>query len=234
MGNVIHLASKEKKMNRYFLSIPVTDYREARALGSRTNWEIIEALRDAGSAGLTAKEMMKQLNLSKNTVYGAIKFLEGPSQDASWVESRRPPKKHPGKKKTEEKYREVIVHGKPERIELIGTATRIYVEEVPFGQSFVAQDFTDAIDPIIEKAVSELKEKWAQTIDLVIEECKKGDKKRFFPDHDRPCDICGVKHEAVEFLQAISTVLEIALYNAVNEKLFAKHGFGHPKPERVY
>lgn len=36
-----------------------------------------------------------------------------------------------------------------------------------------------------------LKEKCAEIIDLVIEECKKDDKKEFFPDHDdRPCEAC--------------------------------------------
>jgi len=233
VGKVIHLSRvKEKKMNRYFHSIPVCDYRQARALGSRTNWEIIEALRDAGSAGLTAKEMMKELSLSKNTVYGALRFLEGPSEDSAWIVSRRPPK-HPGKKHQEEKFRTVKGEKElPQRIELVGTATRIYVEEVPFGRGYVDADFAEVINPIVKKAVLELKEKWAEIIDSVIEQCKKDKKKEYFPDHDdKPCEECGVKHEAYEFVEAVSTILHQELMDSLPKELFSKHGFGCPKQD---
>ena len=222
--------SIKKETNRYFNSIPVTDSKEARALGSRTNWEVIEALRDVGSKGLTAKEIMKELGVSKNTVYSALKFLEAPSGYYSWVSSRRPPR-HPGKKKENEKYRKIITdEDTVAKIELAGTATRIYVEEIPWGRASVDEDFAHAINPVIEKGVLELKERYAKIIEMAIEEIKKKEKVKFFPNLDeRECEFCGVKHEAMEFVEAISYILHMRLSESIGDELFPKYGFGHPK-----
>lgn len=233
--------STYKKVNRYFESISIKDSSEANILGSQTNWEILEALADVGSRGFTAKELMNQLGLSKNTVHNALKILKG----ADFVLSQRP-QKRPGPKSQQDKIRfspkkDVELSSKKddeaitdfERDELDGTATRIYVHDVPWRPE-VDEDFKEIIKPIIEKAVSDLKDKYRNIIFEAMDEVWAKENGKFFPKNDNlPCKECGVTHESVECVEAISYFLHMKLSRSIRDELSQKYNFGHPKPIKL-
>jgi predicted ArsR family transcriptional regulator len=107
-----------RKVNRYLISIPIVDIHEAKILGSDTNWNIINVLRDAGAEGLSAEQISKEIRVPIHSVYGDLKqlqaagLIEGTIRRPSWG---RPPK--------ETKQRS---GGKP---------TKIYTENIPWGYS---------------------------------------------------------------------------------------------------
>lgn len=60
----------------YLLNYNVTEWKEARALSSESNWRILEYLREVGPKGATAREVSKELSMPIQTVFAQLAELE--------------------------------------------------------------------------------------------------------------------------------------------------------------
>lgn len=179
-------------MNKYFITIPVSDWQLAKLLGSETNWKILETLRNVGMNGLSAEEISKQIKVPKSTVYNILDKLASAGVAESTM--RRP---HWGRPPDEFKTR---FRGKP---------TRVYIECVPWGEWAFDEEFLDSLDPIlegIEKNVDDLRKKWLSILEKIISAYQTDEREKFFA-HDAIHERCGRSHEGMEFLYAISLEL---------------------------
>ncbi len=179
-------------MNKYFVTIPVFNWQNAKLLGSETNWKILEVLRDVGIDGLSADEISKKINVPISSVYSILSKLAA----AELVEStvRRPSVGRPSK---EEKQR---FEGKP---------TRVFMENVPWGRSEFDEEFIESLIPVLEdmdKNVDELRKKWLSILERILSAYQADNLKNFFPQ-DAIHEACGHSHEGYEFLDAVSLAL---------------------------
>lgn len=201
----------ERKVNKYFVSIPIIDWREAKLLGSETNWRILEVLRDSGVDGLSTKEISEKIEVPIPSVYSILSKLEA----TGWVESTmyRPSWGRPSKE-VKERF-----GGKP---------TKVFIETVPWGLSGFDEEFIESLDPVlknIKKNVDELREKWLSILEKIISTYQSDDLKKFFPQ-DAIHEKCGYSHEASEFLHAISLELLLKMLEGKDfEQLAKRHKF---------
>lgn len=180
----------ERKVNRYFITIPVSGWQIAQILGSETNWDILETLRDAGIEGLTAEQISEKTQTPKSTVYNVLSKL----QAADWVDSGKK-RKGWGRPKKENQQR---VGGKP---------SKFYIQTVDWGNTQFDEDFIDSLDPLLEQYKDKLKRPWLEVLGEIVTKYKTDDElKDFFPK-DPIHEKCGTSHEAIEFLLATSLAL---------------------------
>jgi len=180
----------ERKVNRYFITIPVSSWQIAQILGSETNWDILETLRDAGIEGLTAEQISEKTQTPKSTVYNVLSKL----QAADWVDSGKR-RKGWGRPKRKDQQR---VGGKP---------SKFYIQTVEWGNTQLDEDFIDSLDPLLEKYKDKLKKPWLKVLGEIVTKYKTDDElKDFFPK-DPIHEKCGASHEAIEFLLATSLAL---------------------------
>jgi len=200
-----------RKVNKYFVTIPVYSWQIAKLLGSETNWKTLEVLRDVGIDGLSTEEISKKIRVPKSSVYSILSKLSA----AGWVEStmRRP---SCGRPSEEEKQR---FGGKP---------TRVFMENIPWGRSEFDQEFIESLDPVledIEKNVDELRGKWLSILEKIVSAYEKDDLKKFFPQ-DAIHEECGYSHEGLEFLYAISLELVSEILHGKDfDELARRHKF---------
>jgi hypothetical protein len=201
-----------RKVNKYFVARPVSTWQSAKLLGSETNWKVLETLRDVGVEGLSAEEISKRIGVPKSSIYSILNKLEA----ADWVESsmRRLPWGRPQK---EAKQR---FGGKP---------TKVFIEKILYWDvGECDEDFANSLDGVLTamgKDMDELKEKWLSILEKITSTYQTGDLKEFFPQ-DRIHEDCGLSHEGVEFLYAISSeLLRKILENDKFEEFGRKHKF---------
>lgn len=201
----------ERKVNKYFVTIPVCDWQMAKLLASETNWKILEALRDVGTEGLSAEQISEEIRVPKPSVYSILSKLE----TIGWVEStmKRPPWGRPSNK-TKQRF-----SGKP---------TRIFIETAPWGEDALDIEFIESLDPVLKDMksnVDELKEKWLSILEKIVLIYQTDNLKKFFPKepiHDK----WGHSREALEFLRAISHELVWEILNGKDfDELARKHKF---------
>lgn len=202
----------KRKVNRYFVTIPVGKWEHAQQIGSETNWIILQTLRDAGIDGCTVNELAKKTNISKSTIYNVLSKLRA----GEWVESERR-RFGWGRPKKEVKER---LGGKP---------ARVYIEKVPWGDIEFDDDFLEnlpPVSPLMDKYKNELSKIWLAFLDEIVTKFKTDkDLEKFFPK-DAIHEACGWSHEAREFLYAISyLMIEELLDDDDFEKLARKHKF---------
>jgi predicted ArsR family transcriptional regulator len=200
-----------RKVNKYFVAIPVSNWQIAKLLGSETNWKILEVLRDVGIGGLSAEEISKKIRVPKSSVYSILSKLAA----ANWVESTMK-RQHWGRPSKEAKQR---FGGKP---------TRVFIENVPWGCNEFEEEFIKSLDPILEdmeKNVDELREKWLSILEKIVSAYQTEDVEKFFPQ-DAVHEECGYSHEGTEFLTAISfNLLWKMLEGKDFEELARRHKF---------
>jgi hypothetical protein len=181
----------DRKVNRYFVTIPIFNIKEAKLLGSETNWEVLEVLRDAGINGLSAEEISKEMKIPIQSIYGVLSkleaadLIEGSVRRAAWGRPTKEAKQRSG--------------GKP---------TKVYTENIPWGYSQINDEFMESLDPLLndmEQNLNDLRMKWLSILEKVVCTYETGDLK-FFPQ-DAIHQECGSSHEAAEFLRAISLAL---------------------------
>jgi DNA-binding transcriptional ArsR family regulator len=180
-------------VNKYFITIPVSDWQIAKLLGSETNWKILEVLRDVGINGLSAKEISKKTDVKESTVYtilsklAAAKYVESTKRRPAWGRPPEEAKQHIGEK-----------------------PTRVFIESVPWGYPQFDEEFDESLDPVLEhmeKNVDELRKKWLSILEsILLTYQKEDDLKKFFPQ-DSIHEKCRRSHEGFEFLDAISLAL---------------------------
>ena len=59
----------------YMRNFAVRNWKQASALGTESNWKVINEVRNSGTAGTTAKEISKKLDLPLSTVYASLKMF---------------------------------------------------------------------------------------------------------------------------------------------------------------
>lgn len=200
-----------RKVNKYLVTIPVSNWEDAKLLASETNWKILELLRDVGIDGLSAEEISEKIEVPISSIYNILSKLTA----KEWAEStmRRSRWGRPSK---EAKQR---FGGKP---------TKVFIQNAPWGESRFDEDFIESLDPVledVEKNVSELAEKLLSILDKIASRYQNDDLKKFFPQ-DAMHEQCGHSHEGFEFLTAISlALLWKILYSKRFEDLAKRHGF---------
>lgn len=200
-----------RKVNRYFISIPIVDIHEAKILGSDTNWNIIDVLRDTGAEGLSAEQISKEIKVPIHSIYGDLKqlqaagLIEGTIKRPAWG---RPPKKI--------KQRS---GGKP---------TKIYTENIPWGYSQLCLKFEESLNLSLkqmEQDIDELGKKWFSILEKIVSKYQTDDLEKFFPQ-DTIHEECGFSHEATEFLHAISLFILWKIFESKDyDELARKHKF---------
>jgi hypothetical protein len=77
-------------MQRYFETrFAVGDRKDAEFLQSQNNWEIVNAIMDAGVEGITSKQLAKDLSINYKVVADTAKHLA----QMGWISSERPKQK---------------------------------------------------------------------------------------------------------------------------------------------
>jgi len=202
----------ERKVNKYFVTIPVGSWEKAQLLGSETNWKVLETLRDAGLGGLTTEEISKKVDVPRSTIYGILKEL----QAADWVESGER-RRQWGRPSKEVKQR---FGGKP---------ARVYIVEMLWGNQF-DEEFTNSYQLLLDRLedeTDELKKKFLSLLDKIVSAFETSeDLKEFFPKDGKMHEKCGWSHEAQEFLYATSfALLERILSDKDFDELARRHKF---------
>jgi predicted ArsR family transcriptional regulator len=189
----------------------VFNWQNAKLLGSETNWKILEVLRDVGINGLSAEEVSKKIKVPISSVYSILSKLAAAELAESTV--RRPSWGRPSKEAKQ------LSGGKP---------TRVFIQNVPWGESAFDEEFIESLDPVledIEKNVDELRQKWFSILEKILSAYQTDDLKKFFPQ-DALHEECGRSHEGLEFLYAISLELISKILNGKDfDELARRHKF---------
>jgi predicted ArsR family transcriptional regulator len=191
----------DRKVNKYFVTIPLFDLQMAKLLASETNWKILEALRDVGIYGLSAEEISDKIGIPRQSLYGILSKLEA----SGWVRSTVK-RLSLGRPSNKAKQR---FSGKP---------TRIYIETIPWGLTPLDDEFEASLEPVLKdmkNSVDELKEKWLSILEKIVSTYQTANLNKFFPQ-DLTLDENGQSREGLEFLDAIG-------YELVRELLSGKN-----------
>lgn len=178
-----------RRVNKYLLTVPVSDWQTAKDLGSETSWRILEELRNVGIEGLSADAISEKIGVPVSTVYSNLSKLAS----AQWVESttRRLPWGRPSRN-TKKRSR-----GKP---------TRVFIQKLPWGNSEFDCEFMNTLETVIENMkneVDELREKWLSILEKIIARYKTNELDKFYPQ-EPVHETCGHSHEGMEFIDAVS------------------------------
>jgi DNA-binding transcriptional ArsR family regulator len=201
----------DRKVNRYFVTVPVFDWQTAKLLASETNWKILEVLRDVGVEGLSAEEISKKIKVPISSVYSILSKLEATALVQSTM--KRPDWGRPSKKIRQR------FGGKP---------TRTFIEIIPWGENALDIEFSESLDPVLKDMknnVDELREKWLSILERIILTYQTDNLKKFFPQEPIQ-DECGHSREGLEFLRAISSELVWEILNGKDfDELARRHKF---------
>ena len=201
----------DRRVNRYFVTVPVFDWQTAKVLASETNWKILEALRDVGMEGLSAEEISEKIRVPISSVYSILSKLEATGLVQSTM--KRPRWGRPSK---EIKQR---FGGKP---------TRIFIEIIPWGEDALDIEFSESLDPVLKDMknnVDELREKWLSILEKIVSTYRTDNLKKFFPQEPIQ-EECGHSREGLEFLRAISFELVWEMLNGKDfDELARRHKF---------
>lgn len=206
-----------RKCNRYLTSIPIEERIHAGSLASEVCWDIIDVLRESGFQGMSAEEIRHRLKIKrypKSTIYAALSQLE----KAQWITGSRPtfPWGRPPKEIEIKSGRDKAKGGRPRKLYRVHILWEFDMDDV----------FAESLDPIVKKHITELKENWIRTLKNIVEEYKTEKNLQKFYPKDIVCPDCGISHEALEFLRAISYgVVHFMETEKEWEEFTKKHGF---------
>lgn len=209
-------------VNRYLVSLPVRNWKEASLLSSKNNWEILEALRKAGVEGLTPKEISDKTGIPKSEVYKRLKVLTRTehSRKANLVEEAHQKQKWGAPTKTNQNFlrRTQNLRGRP---------SEIVFENIPWGLIKFDENFYYAIQPLLESYKDTLKGHWIEAMKSLIDRFNSNpDLNKFFPSEKIICEKCDWSHEAGDFLWALNLALVIRISEDEDfRKLAEKFGF---------
>jgi hypothetical protein len=196
-----------RKCNTYLDTIPVTSERKLAEVFSREiSWDIWQVLREAGARGMTAKDVVRAFRTTPenvkqegykypvSTIYQALDTLE----KMGCVESTTRAVSawgHPSREEKERRSRVGAHGGRPQKVY---TAAILNNPGDP-----VAGDFLDKLWPVLEKHVPEIKERWIELLEKIMNEFNDAELKNFLPE-DEIHEMCGLNHEGYEFIRAVS------------------------------
>lgn len=170
------------KTRSYLTHIPVRSHLEADILSRESTWNILSCVKNAGAAGVSAEEVVKELNLPSTTVYTTLKEL------------------------TRQEF--VLVLPKERKKDPKERRKRYLCEKPTWGKYRIDPVFMNAIsyESINRVLAEKLKEPILEVFSSLFEEFKtKGKLKSLLPvsEESRICPMCKRNHEATEFVFAI-------------------------------
>jgi hypothetical protein len=203
-------------LTRYFESRFVIDDRTtAEFLQNRNNWEIANALIDAGIEGMTSQELAKKLNIGYKVVADTMKHLA----QMGWITSERPKPRvgRPAKGIQRRDFR------KPP-----------YLHVWKYFDSFEPiprEDFEDYCTRILDKHAGDFRQ-FISLIDGIVDEMKSS--AEFYPK-ESVIHECGWNHEGYEFIKGfLYAFLNWLESNAEFQTLLKKSKFATDKAFEDY
>jgi hypothetical protein len=196
---------RSRKCNIYLDTIAVTNERKRAEVFSREiSWDIWQVLREAGARGMTAKEIATAFRITPanvkperykypiSTIYQALDTLENLDLVESTTRATLP-WGHPLK-------------GERKRIgrDRGGRPLKVYTSTIiDSPANFVEEGFLDKLWIVLEKYVPQIKENWIGLLENIMNEFNNSGLKDLLPQ-DEIHEMCGLSHEGIEFLRAIS------------------------------
>ena len=172
---------------RYFeTKFVIGDRTVAEFLQNRNNWDIVNAIIDAGIDGITSKELSKSLKINYKTVADTTKHLS----QMEYIISE-PPKKKVGRPSKEQPMRDFR---KPAYLHVWNYPRSI--------EPIIEEEFEKYCTNIINKYTDQFKT-FVSVINQIIIEMKDSE---FYPK-EKIHDECGWSHEGYEFIKAIQFTL---------------------------
>ena len=174
----------KRETNAYFTHMGVIDSGEASTLAKEHTWSIFEILRKAGAKGLTAKEVVDEIEQlegvkpSESKIYALLKLLK----------EMRLLHRHYDKEKEAQAYTQISLAGQ------IEIDTDFFDDNKDKMGKFIERELFPVFQRFLEKTISELD----------------SDKKTkdWLPDHGKHCYCvrCHINHEAEEFADCIINI----------------------------
>ncbi len=170
------------KTRSYLTHIPVRSHLEADILSRESTWNILSCVKNAGAAGASTDEIVKELNLPSTTVYTTLKEL---TRQEFLLVLPKERKKNPKERKK-----------------------RYLCEKPTWGKYRIDPAFMNAIsyENVIKILAEKLNQPILEVFSNLFEEFKTKSKlKSLLPvsEESRICPICKRNHEATEFVFAI-------------------------------
>ncbi len=172
--------SKTKNIKTYLTHFPVKSYLEADILSKETTWRIMDSIRQAGSRGVTAKEIIDKESVPASAVYSTLKELY------------------------RLKYVFLYPRDKKSRAE---RRKRYVCERGTWGKYGIDQEFDVVLkmSGVLDRTTSETRQPIMKAFRDVYEEFNsRKDLQRYLPTKETNiCPNCHRSHEAMEFFYAI-------------------------------
>lgn len=225
------MEEKPKSRVNYTPFISVIDKEDARIIGKEGLFEVLMAVYESGSRGITAKKTAEELNISVQSVYNHLESLVhlGALKARTASELRRKTA-HPGRPKGSK-----VGRGKK--------MGKVFYEacnadiNILIGEPVFDEDFKETFDEIAtpkdaRKVLREFSKATTGVLEYFLPKLEKH-KEKVWPT-DKNCPFCEVNHDAREFVRAI--VLRVAMgYLEKSERyesLMLKHKFCTEKAEK--
>ncbi len=171
---------KTKNVKTYLTHFPVKSYLEADILSKETTWRIMDSIRQAGSRGVTAKEIIDKESVPASAVYSTLKELY------------------------RLKYVFLYPRDKKSRAE---RRKRYVCERGTWGKYGIDQEFDVVLkmSGVLDRTTSETRQPIMKAFRDVYEEFNsRKDLQRYLPTKETNiCPNCHRSHEAMEFFYAI-------------------------------
>ena len=169
-----------RKSKSYLTHFPVRSYHEADILSKESSWNILGYVRSAGASGVSADQIVNELNLPATIVYTTLKELR----------------------------RLEFVSILPRAMRSKERKKRYICERPTWGKYRVDPDFMSAIayEGVTKSFGEKLRKPLLETFSNLFEEFREKTKLKPFvpvPEESMICPICGRNHEATEFVFAI-------------------------------
>jgi hypothetical protein len=172
--------SKAKNVKTYLTHFPVKSYLEADILSKETTWRIMDAIRQAGSKGITAEDIIEKEHVPASAVYTTLKEL----------------------------YRLKYVFLYPREKKSRGERRKRYVcERGTWGKYGIDPEFDVVLkmSGALDRATEETSQPMMEAFKKVYDEFNsKKELRGYLPTKDTNiCPNCNRSHEAMEFFYAV-------------------------------
>jgi len=172
-------SSKARNIRTYLTHFPVKSYFEADILSKETTWRIMDYIRQAGSQGITAEDIIKKEKIPASVVYATLKEL----------------------------YRLEFVFLYPREKKARGERMKRFVcERSTWGKYGIDEEFDAAlrVSGLLDSITEEMRVPVMKALKVAYEQFStKKELQKFLPTKQTNiCPNCQRSHEAMEFFYA--------------------------------
>jgi hypothetical protein len=172
-------------LQRYFETrFAVGDRGIAEFLQNRNNWEIVNAIMDAGVRGTTSKQLAEQLDINCKVVTEITRHLA----QMEWTTSESPKRKL-GRPRKETQRPKLLDFRKPSLVHVWASLDSFEPQ--------LDEEFRDYCAKILDNHVDAFGE-FLAALDRIVAEMKQS---KFYPRE--PVHDCGWSHDGYEFIKAL-------------------------------